>query len=266
MAAITLSRSEYLVILDILHANRIFGLEKQSLFPLEREEHLQLIYQGIQQLEARGLVKIEDGRHIIERQLLEVVAVVVRPDLVITTICDQAGVGGQLYLHYQSHGLVVEQVLPDNNHYILGQLPGIASAMDRILHVLYLPTGPCDFFEAVPIPREYFYQIYGQIESGDRSAAFTSLLSFGWPVPFARRYLATQADQQLTAQVSLMSPDGGAPVEYHNLTLIHDNEAAWLVTSWPEDNNQLSVRQINAASFRRILEETYNTIHRVNQV
>ena len=92
MAALTLSRAEYLVILDILHANHIFGLE------------------------ARQLVRVESGRHIIERRLLELGAVVARPQLAIMTIRDRTGVGRQLYTHYRAGEKVVEQVLPDDDY------------------------------------------------------------------------------------------------------------------------------------------------------
>jgi hypothetical protein len=257
MTALVLSRAEYLVVLDILHVSRVLGLEAHLQIPADRETHLELIHQGIRLLETRGLVKIEGGRHIIERRLLEVVSVVARPKAVVTTIRDRAGIGAQLYLHYQAHCDVVEQMLPDEDHFSLAQLPDIASAMDRILRLIGLPDGGHILPQQQAITRERLYQVHSQLASGDISAALLSLAGSGWPNRFASAYLATQANKEMSVLVNVMAAAGGEPRTVQNLTLIHNNESAWLLTDATKDRNQLLVYQVNAASFRRALEESY---------
>ena len=139
MSALTLSRAEYLVILDILHANHILGIERETLFPVDRETHINLIEEGVNSLLAKGWARIDGERHIIERRLLELGAVVTNPELFIMTIRDRVGLGGQLYLHYLAQDWIIEQVLPDDDHYTLGQLPDLTSAMDRIVRLHNLP-------------------------------------------------------------------------------------------------------------------------------
>jgi len=238
VAALILSRAEYLVILDILHAPRIFGLDNSSLFPADRDAHLELIEQGIHQLEARQLVRIENGHHIIERRLLEIGVVVTRPQLVITTIRDRAGIGGQLYIYYQVRDEIVEMVLPDEDHYSFGHQS---------------------------IERDHLYHIQTQLEYGDRAGAMTTLIGSGWPEPYADGYLAALAHQRAAGLVNFMAPAGGRPGEMLDLTLIQDGETAWLVTAGSQNQNHLLVRQVNAAAFRLSLEAAYDAVSRRNQ-
>jgi len=265
VAALILSRAEYLVILDILHAPRIFGLDNSSLFPADRDAHLELIEQGIHQLEARQLVRIENGHHIIERRLLEIGVVVTRPQLVITTIRDRAGIGGQLYIYYQVRDEIVEMVLPDEDHYSFGQLPDVASAMDRIIRILDLPDGDSHFSSPQSIERDHLYHIQTQLEYGDRAGAMTTLIGSGWPEPYADGYLAALAHQRAAGLVNFMAPAGGRPGEMLDLTLIQDGETAWLVTAGSQNQNHLLVRQVNAAAFRLSLEAAYDAVSRRNQ-
>lgn len=260
MTALILSRAEYLVILDILHVKHIFGLEDRSLIPADRETHLQLIHEGIGQLKSRGLVKIEFGRHIIERRLLETVSVVARPQVVITTIRDRLGIGAQLYLHYEAHGHVVEQMLPNEDQISLGQLPDIHSAMDRIVRILNLPDGRCTYHRPRTITRANLLQTHTLLESGDSSSALRSLTNLGWTASFAAGYLATHTNRQMSGLVNLMAPKGGGPGASRDLTLIQSNDETWLLTSRPDGRNQLFVRQANAASFRKVLETGYGIV------
>ncbi len=260
MAPLILSKAEYLVILDILHANHIYGLDNRSLFPPDRETHLNLIHQGIRQLQDRQLVRIDGGRHIIERRLLELGVVVARPQVAIMTIRDRAGIGQQLYTHYQAGNKVVEQVLPDESHYSLGQLPDIASALDRIVRLLDLPPGDCAFPHPYPIDRDLLANIQDRLESGDRGEALTDLVLSGWPSPFAESYLASLDGRHKAGQVSLTAIADGRPGEGRDLTLIEGDEGAWLLRPRPEERNHLLVRQINAAAFRAALNDAYAAV------
>jgi len=261
VSTITLSRAEYLVILDILHADKIYGLEGHTLFPADRETHLELIHQGIRQLESRGLVEINRGRHIIERRLLEIVSIVAHPQVVITTLRDQAGIGTQLYLHYQAGDGVVEQVLPTENQVMLGQLPDIPSALDHMVRLLDLPTGSADFRDGHAIDRNRLYEAQARVEGGDHVGAITRLASIGWPAAFAEGYLAAVAGRTLTSQVNIMAIVDGKPGESSSLTLVRDEDDAWLLIPQPKDKDTLHVRQVNAASFRTNLEETYSDVY-----
>ncbi len=261
MAAINLSRAEYLVILDILNAERVFGLESQALIPTDRETHRELIQQGIRRLESRGLVEIRNGRHIIERRLLEILSIVARPQLVITTLRDQATSGTQMYLHYQAGRAVVEQVLPDESHFTLGQLPDMTSALDRIVRMLDLPVERCDFPRRQAIDRERLYDTQARVEGGDRGSAMANLVSSGWPAAFAESYLATLGGRTLTGEVNIMAVVDGKPGGSSSLTLVRDEDDAWLLIPQPKDQDTLHVRQVNAASFRATLEEAYSAVY-----
>ena len=265
MTALTLSRAEYLVILDILHADHIFGLDNRSLFPDDHGAYLELIQQGIRQLEARQLVRIEGGRHIIERRLLELGAVVTRPQVAIMTIRDRAGIGQQLYTHYLAGDKVVEQVLPAEHHYSLGQLPDINSALDRILRLLDLPPGPCLFPHAQPIDRDHLADAQARLESGDGTGALANLVHSGWPTAFAENYLAALDGRTMAGHVNVMAVVEGRPGERRDWSLIHGDKGAWLLLSQPDDHSRLVVRQIDAAAFRAALDAAYRAVSQRTQ-
>lgn len=260
MSAVILSRAEYLVILDILHADQILGLENVSLFPADRDEHLDLISWGIKMLEDRGLVRIEDGRHTIERRLLELAAVVARPRILFRTIRDRIDIGSQLYFHYQSGVQVVEQILPDEDHFSLGQLPDIAAAMDRIVGLLNLPVESCDFTSQQLIARDALNQAIDLNAIGDFEGAMDVFNLSGWASDCSNRFLFCLADQRTAGMVTLVPVRDGCLGEALGLTIVQDGETAWLLNSQLPDRHALSVRQINAASFRESLEESYKLV------
>jgi hypothetical protein len=269
VASLVLSRAEFLVVLDILHSEHIFGLENSALFPADKDAHLELIDQGIQQLKERGLVRIEDGHHIIEHRLLEIGVIVTRPQVVITTIRDRTGIGGQLYLHYQAQNDVVEMMLPDENHYSLGQLPDIATAMDRLVRILDLPDGDCPFSKPQSIERDHLYHVKTRLESADRAGAMIGLTKLGWPEPYAAAFLDVLAGQQAAGLINLMAPDGDRPEDrlgvMRDLTLIRDRKTAWLLVPEPHNHDSLLAGQINAEAFRTALEIAYYAVSRRNQ-
>ena len=66
MGGITLTRSEFLVLMDAVQAPGVVGLDAGELVPANTGEHKALVAEGIQRLSERGALRVESGVNVLD--------------------------------------------------------------------------------------------------------------------------------------------------------------------------------------------------------
>src|SRR4030067_2652425 len=100
MGGITLTRSEFLVLMDAVQAPGVVGLDAGELVPANPGEHKALVAEGIQRLTKRGALRVESGVNVLDTTLIGMAMVLADPVLAVITTRDNPGVGAQLFLHH----------------------------------------------------------------------------------------------------------------------------------------------------------------------
>lgn len=260
MDGIILSQAEYLVFLDALNCKGIIGIDSQRLFPADIEKHRALIHQGIAQLQQRGWMQIQNGRHILSRDLLHLMNTIAHPEWVINTLLTTTE-GQRQFLHYQSQGRFAEQTFPTEAQYRVGQLPDWETLIGRILQLLPFqttaPTPPLHFEMARPL--------------------WLALLKLKAPVTQAHIAALLQAHnlppQNLESIAALLTAVHAATFTgimtiHHcadkrcrlvvNSSLIQGQTSAWKVED-PPAAQSVNVQTLDALSFRQYILQTVTT-------
>lgn len=254
MGGITLSRPEFLVLMDAVQAPGVVGLDALELVPQDAGQHKALVAQGIEQLKERGALSLQDGINVLDTTLLGMAMVIADPDLALITTRDTPAEGGQLFLHYKAQALVVEHTLPTEQEHRLA-LVGEAELVDRILEIIPIRSAEAaSTFRAV-LGQDEFIEAKDLAEAGETEKALKRLKEQEVEGHVAETLLAALANPEFGGTLATLRCKKARVVDGRNLAVVQGESAAWLVRQSEPGSSELEVGVCDEADLRSLLSE-----------
>lgn len=254
MGGITLARSEFLVLMDAVQAPGVVGLDALQLVPEDAAEHKALVSQGIEQLKERGALKIQDGVNVLDTTLIGMAMAIADPDLALITSRDTPGVGQQLFLHYKSHALVVEQTLPSDEEHRLA-LVGDAELIDRLMEILPVGQQEPEADMRLVLAQEKFIKVKDLAEAGEGSKALKMLQKEGVEATVAESLLTVLAEPEFGGTLAILRCEKAQVVDGRNLAVVQGTEGSWLVRQTDPGSDELEVAACSSQIVRSLLSD-----------
>jgi hypothetical protein len=254
MGGITLARPEFLVLMDAVQAPGVVGLDALDLVPEDAAEHKAAVALGIEQLKERGALRVQDGINVLDTTLLGMAMVIADPDLALITTRDTPEVGGQLFLHYRSGALVVEQTLPSEQEHRLA-LIGEGELIDRVLEIFPVGLDGADSQMRAILKQDAFFKAKGFSESGERAKALKILDKQGVSANVAERLSAALADPEFGGTLALLRCKKAQVVDGRNFALVRGQGTTWLARQAESGSADLEVAACDAGTMRSMLSD-----------
>jgi hypothetical protein len=261
MDGIVLDRSEFLVLLDATQATAVVGLGQEDLFPKNTQEHRELLDQGVRKLQSRGLLEVRaDNVRAIDELLLQVIAVVTRPQIAVITTRDTPGVGSQLFLHYQNGPYVVEQTLPEPGQHRLATIPTILALFDRLLDVF--PVGDQDVSQSVAfsVPQDIFLQAKELTEQRQQSQAQAMLTQHGVQSEVSEAFLDDIAGPTFGGNIAMLRCEDQQITDGRNPAILYGSHGAWMIVPNASDPTVLDIGQTNATRLKEQFADWFKSL------
>lgn len=249
-----LSREETLLLLDLLEAESIPGLDPDPLGELNNDQRaLALIWAG-RALRARGLAAVgENGTLLVDEELLTAVGgCIYWQTAVYTYHWPEPGHTPIRFFGYTRDGQAVTHTCLEDVLHRFTVLPSPEALVDEITAVCQCQTVPDAPKSQFTLPRDAFVRVRELAEAQGTAAAEETLQEAGASKETAQAFTAvlSGAPRMSIWQIVKRSETGDA--ETHDYTLLHSEKAAWLV-SLPAGADELEVRTVTAVDLRELL-------------
>jgi hypothetical protein len=250
MQEITLTRPEFLVLLDALGATAVVGLDPKYLRPASTEELRQLVVQGLASLEARGLLRtLADDVKELNPLLVAVVTVVTEPVIALISMRDLPGTGRQLFLHYQNGAFLVEQTLPAESLHRLATLANQEALFTRLL-AIFPVEGAADVGNAVSLPQAAFLAAKDAAERGQPDAAVATFTQHGMSAEAAQALTDALTEPTFSGTIALLRCNEAKIIDARNPAILQGRQGAWSIAQFPAGAATFQITPLNAATFR----------------
>jgi hypothetical protein len=252
MDGILLQRSEFMVLLDAVQASGVVGLPRET-FPREADQFRTLVLDGINRLQMRGLLRKQANVNVLNTDLLAMAAAVAHPQLAVLTTRDLPGTGQQLYLHYETSGLVVEQTFPEDQAHRLVALSNRGMLIERLNAIVALPTKNGGAAVAVTVPQAALAEAKARAEENQGEAAIQRLTQAGLAAAAAKALVESFQSPQASSALVLMKCDEGRVTSSRNAALVQGPATAWLITPAEPESAGYLVQTATAATLAGLL-------------
>jgi hypothetical protein len=246
MDGIVLKRSEFLVLLDALQAPAIIGVPRDSLLLQEPDQFRAGVREGIDNLKKRNLLQVNDNIQVLNADLLAMGVAVAYPQLVFITTRDTSD-GQQLFLHYQTDGILVEQTFPEEKTHRLAVLAYRTVLLARLRAIMALPEQGGALEVSVVLPAAAFADMKAKAEEGQTEAALKVLTKAGLAEAPARVLAESLQAPVAGATAVLLQCKRGQVTASRNAAVVQGRAATWLITSVEREPASLRVRTTTAA-------------------
>jgi hypothetical protein len=251
-----LSREETLLLLDLLEAESIPGLDPDPLGDLNDDQRaLALIWAG-RALRARELASVgENGELLVDEGLLTAVGGCIYWETALYAYhWPEPGSVPIRFFGYVREGQAVGHTRPaDVLHRfdVLASAEGMVDEVTAVCQCQTLPDAPEAQFS---LPRAQFVQARELAEAQKAEAAVQMLQEAGVAVETAGAFTAVLAGTpRMTIWQIVRRGEDGA-VETRDYTLLVGDDAAWLV-SLPAGGDEMEVRTVTAVGLRGLLTQ-----------
>ena len=229
MDGILLQRSEFMVLLDAVQASGVVGLPRET-FPRESAQFRALVLDGIKRLQMRGLLRKQADVNVLNTDLLVMAATVAHPQLAVLTTRDIPGAGQQLYLHYETAGLVVEQTFPDEQAHRLVALSNRGMLIDRLTAIVEAPAQDGRPGAPATVPQAALAEAKARAEENQGQAAAQLLGKAGVDAAVAESLVESFQAPVASSAMVLMQCREGQVTASRNIALVQGPTASWLIT------------------------------------
>jgi hypothetical protein len=254
MGGITLTRSEFLVLMDAVQAPGVVGLDARELVPRDPDEHKALVASGIDQLKERGVLHVQDGINVLDTSLLGMAMVIADPELALITTRDTPEVGAQLFLHYRAGDIVVEQTLPSDDEHRLALL-GTTELLDRILEIFPMKDLSTASDMRAILGQQAFVEVKGLVEAGKASKAARLLVENGVEPAVGEAFLSALTAPEFGGTLALLRCEKGEVVDGRDLAVVQGVESSWLVRAADSGADEFELLACDKEVIRSLLSE-----------
>jgi hypothetical protein len=167
---------------------------------------------------------------VLNTDLLAMAAAVAHPQLAVLTTRDLPGTGQQVYLHYETAGLVVEQTFPEEQAHRLVALSNRGMLIERLKAIVALPPKNGGATVAVTVPQAALAEAKARAEEGQGEAAIQALVKTGLGEAPAKALVESFQAPAASSAMVLMQCREGQVTGSRNAALVQGASSAWLIT------------------------------------
>ncbi len=252
MDGILLQRSEFMVLLDAVQASGVVGLPRET-FPRDSGQFRAQVLDGIKRLQVRGLLRKQADINVLNTDLLVMAATIAHPQLAVLTTRDVPGSGQQLFLHYETAGLVVEQTFPDEQAHRLVALSSRGMLIERLTAIVAAPAQDGRPGAPATVPQAALAEAKARAEENQGAAATEVLRKAGLEAAVAKSLMESfQAPVASNAMVLMQCREGQVTAS-RNIALVQGPTSAWLITPAEPESAGFVVVAASAALLASLL-------------
>lgn len=260
MAEFILDSSEVLFLMAAVNTSLILGIDTDRLVPDEQEEQRRLTLIGLEKLQQRGLLTLEDDSYVLVGDLGMMAVTIAYPRLVTLITRDVPAKGQQQFIHYRADPVCVELTMPDAVHYRLAAIPDALSSIERMRTILPV-THAVDSIDAKQtVALQSFLQAKELAEQGKLSQAQTLLLSVGFPETVAQQFIQTLYSPLVGGTIAHLLVNEQTVVDARNIALVYDELVAWLICPSLDEPTVVEIQTVTAREYSRILLSEVNRL------
>lgn len=251
MRTISLSRPEFLVLVDALGGSAIIGIAMEQLIPADSEEHQKLLMIGMEELESRGLLLTQpDGSKQLDPLLIAVSSVIMRPEVAIVSVREVPAKGTQIFLHYKVGDYIAEQTFPEKEQHRIGALNDVDALFARLL-AIFPVVGPVDGEGSATLSQEHLFAVRTYAQEG-HNAEGVSLLEKGGMVSAAAHALVEAMSQPIfSGTVALLRcNDVHEIIDARNPAIVQGRQGAWCIAQAPVGTATFQIIPVNQATLQ----------------
>ncbi|GAB4452856.1 MAG: hypothetical protein Kow0031_35170 [Anaerolineae bacterium] len=251
---ILLSREELLLVLDLLQAETIPGLDPDpTLGDLTPDQRSLALTVAERALRARELVQVQDGGElIVHRRLLTAVGVCAYPNSAVLVYHwpSQADLPVRYFGHLRGNDIVAHSV-PDSTLHLFSLLPSREQLVGQVLAVAQVEEVAAEAIE-FSVPAAVLGQAREQANAAQAEAALATLTGSDVPAEAAQAFAASlSGGPRITILQLLKQQPGGAARQ--DITLLQNGSAAWLVSQPSTETDTLRVKTTTPAELSALL-------------
>lgn len=254
-----LSREELILLLDLLEAAPIPGLDPDPLGELNDEQRaLALIWAG-RALRARELASVgDDGSLSVNEQLLTAVSTCAYWKTALNVYHWPApGQTPERFFGYVGNGQVATHTRPEDVLHGLSVLPSAQALIEAVTAVCQCQSIPDTPPVQFQLARDVFVQARELAEAQDTEAAQNALLQGGIPQDTAQALTAVLAGKPRMSIWQIVNQVENGDSQTHDYTLLQNDQAAWLI-NLAANKKELQIQTTNAITIKEILAQHLN--------
>lgn len=243
---ILLSREELLLLLDLLQAETIPGLDPDpTLGDLTPEQRSLALTVAERALRARELVQVQAGGElIVHRRLLTAVGVCAYPHSAVLVYHwpSQADTPVRYFGHRRENEFVAHSV-PDSTLHLFSLLPTREQLVGQVLAVAQFADAPAEAVE-FSVPAQVLGQAREQANAAQAGLAQATLTGSGVATEAAQAFAGALAGNPRVTIMQLLKQQAQGEVLRQDITLLQNGSAAWLVSQPSGGEGALQVKTI----------------------
>jgi len=255
---IMLSRDELLLVLGLINAEYIPGLDADPLGERSTDQLVLALTVAGRGLRARGLARVrENGELAVHAALLAAVgACAYSQNAVFVYHWPAKSEAPTRYFGHLRDGAFVAHTRPEDVLHLFTVLPSKDRLIEQVLAACQYQDVPAAKTGPVQISGQDFARVRELAEKGDLEQAIDILTAGQAPPGAAERLVETLADGPRLSIVQTLKQLGDGSVQKRDFTLVQDGQQAWLVMAGATDDASLSARPTTGAALRSLLAES----------
>lgn len=253
-----LSREELILLLRLIDAVYVFGLEADPLDNLtEQQQAVGLLY-AERALRAKGLAMLnEQGQLKIQRDLLEAVGTCAYPHKSIVTHHFAANaLPIPCFFHLRDKSIIAHTISESVLHHLV-LLADQQSLLNEILSVCCCETLPETVAIDINLKGEVFSQAHERAMKGEIQAAVDVLTVNKVNEVSAEIVSKMLSSSHNVSVIHILTPLPENSLAKRELTILHNTETAWLMVQSETDatNSTFTLQPITTDKFKTLLED-----------
>ncbi len=260
MLEFILTQAEMLALMVAVKTSLIPMLDNERLVPDSPIEQRWQAEQGLERLKERGLLRVEEGRSILNGDLGMMAGALAYPALVTVITRDETGVGPQQFLHYRLDPVNAELTMPDETTYRLAALPDAVAALARTRQILPVTFETAAGEGWVSLNQPVFMRAKELAEAGQPAEAEALLRTNGVPAEAAASLAAVLYRPQLGGTVTYLRVRDQEVGGGQGLAMVQNEEMAWLIRQPTPGEPGLRLKTVNAVEYSTALLDTMSEV------
>ncbi len=255
---IMLSRDELLLVLGLINAEYIPGLDADPLGELSTDQLVLALTVAGRGLRARGLARVrETGELAVHAALLAAVsACAYSQNAVFVYHWPAKSETPTRYFGHLREGAFVAHTRPEDVLHLFTVLPSKDRLIEQVLAVCQYQDVPAAKTGPVQISGQDFARMRELAEKGDLEQAIGILAAGQAPPGAAERLVETLAGGLRLSIVQTLKQLGDGSVSKRDFTLVQNEQQAWLVIAKTDDTATLLAEPATRVELRTILSES----------
>ena len=250
------TKKELLVLLDVVSASYLVGIDQNQLRISSREEHEAVVRDGIASLIERDMMRIEEDHHILNPTLLSIAGIIARPEVV--SIATRTELDGtRRFTWYQNGYGTVEFTQPTPDQYRFAIIPNATALVSRIQFLLPSPEETGAEINQFMLPKAAFFELNNLVQQSEGEKAFETLTDAGAPVEVAERLLSNMQQPVYSGNLTIMRMNGPEIIDGKDIAILCGQDNAWTVTPMDNDPEMFDCRTFTSHSFGLIVFDAF---------